>query len=374
MKINVMILISAKNISGPVKGVLQLVKNLDRDKFNFKIFNCLNDVKDKDLFSAAKQDKNFAVIYLIRNNGNYFSLIRKFLKEIQQNNFDIVQSHGFLPSFLSFFARLFCNIKWICFMHGTTNENLKVRMYNLADNLLQRASHRTILVSEAQRKKVFGGRNIRRVNVLHNAVDVTRPVQRSEEPPLLRKIYCIPNTSKIVVAIGRFSPEKGIDILLEAFALLLCKVPNTHLILVGDGQEREALEAQAHRLKVLRMVHFAGYSETPGDYLSIADVFVLPSRSEGIPNALLESMANGTPVVASDVGGVSEIIEDGINGRLVPPEQPAMLAYALSEVLNDTKLRQRFSIGGRQRVCETFKIEDRLSKLHALYRNVLAER
>lgn len=369
-----MVLISAKNISGPVKGILQLVENFDHGKFNFKIFNCLNSLRDKDVFSTATQNTNLSISYLLRERGNYLCLIRELLKKIRQNGFHIIQSHGFLPTFLSFFGRLFCNTKWICFMHGTTNENLKVRMYNLVDSILQRAAHRTVLVSNAQRKKVFGGRNSRRVNVMHNAVDLTRPMQRSEEPPMLREIYGIPNSSKIVVAIGRFSPEKGMDILLEAFTLLICRSPNTHLILVGDGQEREALKKQAKRLKILRQVHFAGYSETPGDYISVADVFVLPSRSEGIPNAVLESMAIGKPVVASAVGGVPEIIEDGINGRLVPPEQPTLFADALSEVLNDPKLSHRLSIGGRQRVCEAFKIEDRVRKLEALYHNVLAER
>ncbi len=259
-------------------------------------------------------------------------------------------------------------------MHGTTSENIKVKLYNLVDNMLQLAAHRTVLVSNAQRKKVFGGQNVRRVHVLHNAVDISRPMPRSAAPPRsVREIAGIPEDARIVVAVGRFSPEKGMDMLIEAFALLICQVKNVHLLLVGDGQEGPALDAQVVRHGLTGIVHFLGYSATPGDYVAEADVVALPSRSEGIPNVVLEAMAMGKPVVATTVGGVPEIIEDGMSGRLVPPEQPVLFAHGLADVLTDQELYQRFAVEGKRRVQEFFSIEARVGRLEDLYRQISVE-
>jgi len=291
---------------------------------------------------------------------------------IRENDITIVQTHGFKPTFLGFFARIFCKIKWICFMHGTTKEDLKVRFYNFIDNFLQQAAHRTVIVSEAQRNVLYGGSNTNRVKVLHNAVDLESPMPISSHGTrYVREKLNLPKECKALVAVGRLSPEKGMDVLLDAFALLVQQVDNIHLLLVGEGQERLALEAQVERLALKGMVHFAGYTKTPGDYVTVADVLVLPSRSEGIPNAVLEAMAIGKPVVASAVGGVPEIIEDGVSGRLVPPERADLLAKAMAEVLLDQNVYHRFIFEGKRRVQKCFSIQARISKMQSLYSEVL---
>lgn len=372
MPVKIMLLIAANNVSGPVKGVFQLIENMDPAEFEIKLYDFqYNDEKEDDFLNAV-QAWGISVGVLIQKNRSYFSLVRQVVREVREKGYDVVQSHGFKPTFLGFFTRLFCDVKWICFMHGTTSENLKVKMYNLVDNILQRGADRTVLVSEAQRQKVLGGSNLKRVHVLHNAVDVANPMPMSAETRPVRELFGIPTESKIILTVGRFSPEKGMDVLLEAFALLVSQVENVCLVLVGDGQERPAMEQQIDRLGLNDMVHFAGYTDTPGDYVAEADVLVLPSRSEGIPNAVLEAMAMGKPVVATAVGGVPEIIIDGISGRLVAPEQPDLLAQALTEVLNDPDLYQRFVIEGKRRVQEAFSIQARVAKLQTLYSDVLS--
>jgi glycosyltransferase involved in cell wall biosynthesis len=140
---------------------------------------------------------------------------------------------------------------------------------------------------------------------------------------------------------------------------------------VGDGQERHALEEQRSRLQLGDLVHFAGYTETPGDYVAESDVLALSSRSEGIPNAVLEAMAMGKPVVATAVGGVPEIIEDGVSGRLVPPERPDLIARALSEVLMDANVYNRLAAQGKRRVEEAFSIRSRVDRLQSLYEDIV---
>jgi glycosyltransferase involved in cell wall biosynthesis len=369
-----MIIIDALEVTGPAKGIFQFIDNVKHEDVTFIIYNFEFNKKRGELFEKEATRLGASLRFLKQRGRNYFSLLTQTTAEVKKQNINIVQTHGFKPTFLGFFVRFICKVRWVCFMHGTTNENLKVRMYNLVDNILQLFSHRTVLVSEAQRQKVLGGNDKRRAHVLHNAVDIDCPMQKSEQPPPIREMYSIPIESKIVVAVGRFSPEKGMDVLIEAFQLLLRQVEGTHLILVGDGQERKAIEAQVQNLGLSDKVHFTGYTKTPGDYVAEADVVALPSRSEGIPNTVLEAMAIGLPVVATAVGGVPEIIQDGLNGRLVPPSQPALLANALAEVLSKPELHRRLSLAGRQRVSDAFSIEARVRKLLALYQDVLDER
>jgi len=372
MPVKVMLLIAANNVSGPVKGVFQLIENIDPAEFEIRLYDFQYNAAKENLLLNAVKERGIPFGVLIQRNRSYFSLVRQVVKEIREKGYDVLQTHGFKPTFLGFCARLVCGVKWICFMHGTTSENLKVKIYNLVDGILQRGADRTVLVSAAQRKKVLGGRDTGRVHVLHNAVDVARPMPMSAAPRPVREHFGIPDVNRIVVTVGRFSPEKGMDVLLDAFSLLVRQVENVCLVLVGDGQERPALEAQVGRLGLGGLVHFAGYSDTPGDFVAEADVLVLPSRSEGIPNAVLEAMAMGKPVVATAVGGVPEVIVDGTSGRLVASEHPAMLARGLEEVLTDPELYQRFVAEGKRRVQEAFSIEARVDKLQALYRDVLS--
>lgn len=371
MKAKVMVLIASSNMSGPMKGVLQLIENIDKNKFELDLYN-FQYGDDLPRFAEISEEYNLRTIFLIQRGRNYLSLILQIYSHIIDHEYDIVQTHGFKPTFLVFFVRFFVRFKWICFMHGVTNEDLKVKGYNLLDNVLQLAAHRTILVSEAQRNRVFGGSHTKRVCVLRNAVDEENPMPVSGSVRSVRDIFNLTRECRIIATVGRFSPEKGLDVLVEAFALLVQQVDNVHLMLVGDGQEKQSVQKQAERLGIRNSVHFTGYSKTPGDYIRDIDVFVLTSRSEGIPNAILEAMAMGKPVVATAVGGVTEIIENGISGKLVPPEKPHLLVQPLVDLLNDSNLYRRLSIGGKRRVQKYFSIQERIKSLQKLYDEVLS--
>lgn len=147
-----------------------------------------------------------------------------------------------------------------------------------------------------------------------------------------------------LVAIGRLFPVKGFDLLLRAFALVRERAPGWTLEIWGEGPERKALEAQALSLGLSGCTRFPGLTEDPYAVLRGADLFVMPSRAEGFPNALAEAMACGLPVVCTDFGGAArEIILDGVNGRLVPPEDPSALAEALVALMSDPAGRARLS-------------------------------
>nr|WP_306672176.1 glycosyltransferase family 4 protein [Geothrix sp. SG10] len=153
-----------------------------------------------------------------------------------------------------------------------------------------------------------------------------------------------PGATRRLVAIGRLAHVKGFDLLLRAFAVARKQVPGWTLDIWGEGPERKALEEQAMALGLGGEVRFPGLTDRPFEVLRGADVFVLSSRAEGFPNALVEAMACGTPVISTDFGGAArEIVREGIDGLLVPSEDPAALAGALVGLMADPAARERLS-------------------------------
>ncbi|MBI4365424.1 MAG: glycosyltransferase family 4 protein [Deltaproteobacteria bacterium] len=149
-----------------------------------------------------------------------------------------------------------------------------------------------------------------------------------------------------ILAVGRLHRQKGIDILLNAFARVQSN--EWRLVLVGEGSDREKLEAQAQALGIASRVHFEGVATDPAPYYRAADIFVLPSRHEGTPNALMEAMAFGLPVVVSDGSpGPLNLVEDGISGLITPVEDAPALAKALERLMADAGLRARLGAGAR---------------------------
>ncbi len=367
-----MVLVAAANINaGPVKGILQFIRNIKNENVEFLLFNFWqhnNPVPDP--FEAETLKLGIPCKFIRMGRHNYLLMILDTIRAIRENNITIFQTHGFKPAFLGLCAKILCNAKWICFMHGTTAENAKVRMYNLMNNLMQRFADRTVLVTENQRPKIWGGYNKKRVKVLHNAVDINHPVKLSENHVPIRESLSLPLTSKTIVVVGRLSPEKGIDIFLQALSVVAKENPNICGIIVGDGQEKEALTKQAAFLGISDKVRFVGFTNTPGDFMIDSDMIVLPSRSEGIPNVALEAMALGKPVVATAVGGTPEVIEHEKSGLLVPSENPQGMAQAILRVLNNKDLCVSLSQNALAQVREKFSIESRCSKLIEIYSEI----
>jgi glycosyltransferase involved in cell wall biosynthesis len=171
----------------------------------------------------------------------------------------------------------------------------------------------------------------------------------------------------VIGAVGRLAPEKGYDLAIRA----LRDVPDATLVLVGDGSERERLGALAADLGVANRVELAGWSEEPRRYLPGFDAFVLPSRQEGFPLAVVEAMLASVPVVAADVGSVGEAVLDGETGYLVPVEDPAALAERLRHLLSDRELAQRLGRSGRERARAHFTAEAMARSFERLYREIL---
>lgn len=201
------------------------------------------------------------------------------------------------------------------------------------------------------------------------AVTIANPVWPMAEPAAAAAPG---GAGHAIVCVGRLSYEKGFDLLLEAYAQIAGRFPEWRLKIIGDGDLRGALEAQAARLGLAGRVQFAGRLAQPEQHLRSASLFVLPSRYEGFPNALLEAMALGLPVVSfACPSGPDVIIRDGVDGRLVPAEDPAALATAMTALMADPERRAALGAAARA-VAERFGPEPILDQWARLIEEVAA--
>jgi glycosyltransferase involved in cell wall biosynthesis len=213
-----------------------------------------------------------------------------------------------------------------------------------------------------------------RVWSIANGVDTDRFSPAGErERERVRAALGLPDAPWVVYT-GRLAPEKGVDLLLSAWPRLLEAVPAARLCIVGSGAEERALRAQAAAYHVGDSVLFAGGIADVAPYVRAADAAVLPSRSEGLPVALLEAMSCALPVVATRVGGSAEVLDDGVNGRLVHPGDPVVLADALAEVLLDREGAARLGAAAREDVVERHGMRQLAERYLTLYRALVTRR
>jgi glycosyltransferase involved in cell wall biosynthesis len=251
-------------------------------------------------------------------------------------------------------------------VHGwafSARSGLASAAYRWADHVASRATTMTICVSEHERLRGIGAGTCRpdRTTVIPNAVDVAAAPRAMHERPLPR-----------LVAVGRLKAPKDFSTLVRAVAVLSPESFDDVLI-VGEGPDRPELERALSFRGLDRRIRLLGERADVPALLADADVFVLSSRSEGLPLSVLEAMAAGLPVVASDVGGVHELVVGGETGLLVRPGDPDELAAALRALLADRELRRRLGDAGRARAEALFDLASFRRAHVELYRRELAE-
>jgi len=246
----------------------------------------------------------------------------------------------------------------------------------LADRLLSRYTDRAIAVSGSTRDFLVRQRHVpaARVRLIWNGAPLAEfaPVAPAAALATRRELG-LPAESLVVGAIGRLSEQKGHRDLLAAAARVLARKKDARLLIVGDGDQMEALRRQADTLGITASVLFAGHRTDVRALLGALDVFCISSTYEGTPLALFEAMAAGKAIVSTAVDGCREVLEDGATGLLVPPRDPEALAAALLRCLDDAALR--VSLAKRARDASArFDIAACVAQMQDLYDEVLAER
>ncbi|MCC7540449.1 MAG: glycosyltransferase [Deltaproteobacteria bacterium] len=377
-RIPVLVTIDTRFVSGPAKGLLQLYRYTSSNvEPRFVLFANRGEATS-DMQRAV--EKAGLPVDVLRESFSFDpTLFAQYARFVMRHGARIVQTHGYKPHVLGLAARrslrdvlLRPKVRWIAFHHGWTAEDEKVKRYHAVDAVtLKRADRVVTVVADGREKVLAKGVSPERIAVIPNAVD------RSDFGELagrdvLRARWGMPADAPVVSVIGRLSHEKAPDVFLESFALVRRRVPNARAWIVGDGPERQRCEERAKQDDLAGSVVFTGHEKQAASYYEASDVLCIPSRSEQLPNVLLEAMLFGTPVVSTRVGGVAEVVADGESAWIVPPEQPESLANALVHALSDRNEAAARVARAKELVATRYDARARAATVEELYKSVLA--
>lgn len=210
-----------------------------------------------------------------------------------------------------------------------------------------------------------------KIQVIYNGLSLDR-LSQGVPKRLTKAELGLPDEAAVIGSVARLVPEKNHPLLFKAAALVLQSNPNTHFILLGDGPERANLENLRRELGLENNIHFLGYRSDVGALLRLMDISVLSSDNEWLPYSLLEAMLTGLPVVATDVGAISELVTTGETGLLAPKGDAQALAQAMSALLHNRELARRLGQAGQRRVRERFSSQAMAGQFETLFEERLA--
>jgi glycosyltransferase involved in cell wall biosynthesis len=296
------------------------------------------------------------------------------LKSVREFDPDLVSAHSTKAGFA---ARLACAVlrrRVVFTAHGWAfgeeRGRLRTRILVLMESLAARVTAKIICVSDHDRHLAlrYGVAQPGKLIVIHNGVD---PKPFLDANPVGVRTEFNLGQNRVMTTVGRLAPPKDPLTLLTA-----CRSVKGDFVLlvVGDGELRSTVECSVSKGGSGHSVVLAGERVDVPEILAASDVFVLSSRKEGLPYTIIEAMVAGLPVVATCVGGVPELVEDGVTGFLVPPGDPAALAEALQKVLDDSELRHGMGHAGREKALREFSLDDMLRKTRRVYEEVLQKR
>lgn len=328
-------------------------------------------------FVSAAREQGLVVDVIPERRRFDLSVLTTLRKMIKERRPGIVVTHSVKSHFLLWRSHISRQYPWVAFHHGYTTTDRKMRLYNRVDRWSLPAADRIITVCQAFAKDLSRnvGVALDDISVQHNSI---RPQLTASdiEAQAVRSSFSIATDERIVLAVGRLSKEKAHVDLLAAFSRLRASNPEAkaRLIIVGDGPERGRLETAADSFGCKESVVFAGQVSDVRPFYAAADVFVLPSHSEGSPNVLLEAMAAEIPVVATKVGGVPEMVEDNVSALLVQANDPPTLAAAIARVLTEDDLAQRLTANASTLVATRYTPENYVRSLTEIYGEVMEAR
>jgi len=296
---------------------------------------------------------------------------RRFRALLRGRDVALIHAHEFGANTYGTLAGRLGGLPVVATVHGRSYFTDRGRR-RLAYRLVSRAATMVAVSEDIKRFVVEAtGAATDRVRVVHNGIAPATPLTEGERAGLRAELGIQPE-DRVVTVVGSLYPVKGHRYLLEAAPRILRACPTAVFLIAGRGACERELRAQARELDIEPRVRFLGLrGDVPG-LLAIADVFVLPSLSEGLSIALLEAMAAGRPVVTTRVGGNPELVVDGETGVLVPPADVERLASALVGVLSDAATARRLGENGLRRVRSRFSIDGMVTAYQAIYEAALA--
>ncbi|GFE82159.1 glycosyl transferase family 1 [Steroidobacter agaridevorans] len=352
------------DLGGLQQVIYNLCRTLDRDRFEIFVL-CL---RSKGLFASDVEALGIPVYLLEKKQrgADYFAF-RKVAKLLRELRIDVVHTHNTQPFFDGTIGAMLAGVRTVVHTDHARAFPDKLR-YMVAEWAMSLYAYRVVGCSEHTSQQLMRYEKIpkRKIVTIPNGIDGSRFDLTIDRQAKRRELGIHEQGSVIGLAV-RLSDQKGITFLLQAMPRILAKHPDTTLLIAGDGDLRKDLEQEAQQLGIAARVKFCGPRKDIPELLKLLDLYVLPSKWEGLPMVILEAMAAGCPIVATDVGGNSSAVVDGVTGALVPPQNPGALADAIIRLLDSPDLLQTYATNGKNRFRERFSAETMAREYERLY-------
>ncbi|MDD5031628.1 MAG: glycosyltransferase [Patescibacteria group bacterium] len=359
-KIKIIHIIPTLDLGGAEKLLVDIVKNLDKEKFESKVV-CL---KRFGFWGMELKREGIPLILAGGDKKLGLFVFLKLVKILKKEKPDIIHTHLFGADIFGRLAGRLAGVKVIV----STEHNL-----NYQESFLKKILKKStaglatsvIAVSRAVKDYAvkFEGADRNKTEIIYNGVEAKRFLNKNRD-------YHNEKKEIVVGSVGRLTKQKGFDGLITALAKTDKKVK---CFIAGDGAERKRLEKLIKKLNLSGRVELAGWQKDVSEFLNSLDIFVLPSRWEGFGIAILEAGLAGLPVIASGVDGIKEIIEDGQDGLLFGKEDVSGLAEKINYLIERPRERERLGLNLQDKVKEKFAIEKIVKEYEDLYLRLLSE-
>lgn len=367
--ITVMHLRASNFVGGPEKQILEHLSRLDSKRFTPLLCTFGKEGFKDELYEAGKQ-RGICSFQLSGKSSFDLQQIKRLRELMRQNAVKLLITHGYKANIIGYIAARQIQVPVIAYSHGWTGENYKVIFFEMLDRQFMKLIRCIVAVSEGHRRQIVdAGISGDKITVVPNAVSV--PTQ--EKRNIIRERYSLPENARIVLSVGRLSPEKNFFGFIQAAKRVLLEYEEVVFLVIGEGIERRRLEEQIVLFGLQGRFLLPGFSPDIPFLLPDAEIFVSSSDTEGLPVAVLEAAGAGLPVVATDVGGTAEAVHSGLNGILVQKGNMVALGDAIKHLLENPEEARAMGVNGAALVKEQFNFEAHTEKLEALYRDVLSE-
>lgn len=327
-----------------------------------------NTESEKKLLSQLQNRVkiHFLIDEKAKTINNFFLIIRKWINLIKSYSPQIINSHSAFPDLLNFLSKLRFGRKISSIRTVHTESNWfsnPILNYVFGEIIFPIGFNSEISISEST-KKILDKRTVakllkKRSKIIYNGISQDI-IDYPEQEEKLRR-----NKIEQIITVGRLTEQKGYSYLLQAISLVKDSV-SVHVLFLGDGPDKKYLLEQIDVLHLNTIVKLLGFHENALDYMSKSDLFVSSSLWEGFPTVILEAMALGLPVIATDVSGSRELIKNNVTGLLVPPKDPVALAKAITSIINSPAHAVLFSKNAKNKV-KDFTIEKISKDYEILY-------
>lgn len=370
---NILHLRASPFLGSPERLLLNQIRHMGGRPFNYIVGVFNEQPTGKNDFIEALEQIEAKGYVLHENIFLVVPTLIRLRRLVRLEKIDLICAHDYKSDFFALFVGALGGPPCVAVFHGRTSQGVKLRLFEKLDDYLLRFFRRVIAVSNDIKVKLGRiGIEEDKIKVIANGIDViSSPAMTNgtSAPPDIG----VSDGAPMILYAGRLSKEKGVHVLISALPEVLSCKPNAKIVVLGEGPEGVSLRSQVESLGLAQHVLFLGFRKDIQPFLRAMDLCVLPSFTEGMPLIILEAFANAKPVLASRVGGIPDLVHDGVTGMLVEAGNPGDLARGIIKLLEDSDLAKGMGKAGWELVRTQYSVERQVEAYCRLFIEVFQE-